>query len=239
MPQNKRSQSAIALEQLGTGAMTVLGRMPYSSNATFLVEVAGEPPLKAIYKPGRGERSLWDFPDCLFKREVAAYELANALGWGIVPPTILRKDGPLGEGSLQLFIDADFHQHYFTLFERPELHPQLKRFALFDIIANNADRKSGHILIDDTGDIWGIDHGVCFHPDPKLRTVIWEFAGTEIPPELLDDLAGRSRACLRALEGLLDEQETRALEKRIDEVLKDRRFPIPNPDMRCYPWPLI
>ena len=219
--------------------MTVLGRMPYSSNATFLVEVAGEPPLKAIYKPGRGERSLWDFPDCLFKREVAAYELANALGWGIVPPTILRKDGPLGEGSLQLFIDADFHQHYFTLFERPELHPQLKRFALFDIIANNADRKSGHILIDDTGDIWGIDHGVCFHPDPKLRTVIWEFAGTEIPPELLDDLAGRSRACLRALEGLLDEQETRALEKRIDEVLKDRRFPIPNPDMRCYPWPLI
>ena len=132
---------------------------------------------KAIYKPVRGERPLWDFPSGLHRREVAAWELSEYLGWHLVPPTIMR-DGPFGEGSLQLFVAADFEQHYFTLYEgRADLHDALRRMCAFDLLANNTDRKSGHCLLGLDGRIWGIDHGLCFAEDFKLRTVIWEFGG--------------------------------------------------------------
>lgn len=214
--------------------------MPYSSNATFLIKVSNDvTSLQGIYKPHRGERSLWDFPGGLFMREVAAYKLSEALGWNLIPLTVLRPEGPHGEGSVQLFIDADFEQHYFSLFERSELRPQFKKFALFDIIANNADRKSGHLLIDANDHIWGIDQGLCFHYEPKLRTVIWEFAGEAIPDELLEDLKAKRDRCIDALHDLLSPLELDAVDSRIQYVLRKQRFPVPDPDMRCYPWPLI
>ncbi|HUJ67162.1 MAG TPA: hypothetical protein VLX59_16575, partial [Acidimicrobiales bacterium] len=119
MPTNKRSPSSVALSVLSSGSVEVQGRMPWSSNGTYLVTVTAldTPPMVAVYKPGRAERPLWDFPDGLFRREVAAYELSETLGWGFVPPTLERSDGPLGPGSLQMFVDADFEQHYFTLME--------------------------------------------------------------------------------------------------------------------------
>src|SRR5581483_878650 len=137
--------------------------MPWSSNGTFLVAVGHEGvEVAAIYKPGRAERPLWDFPDGLYRREVAAFALSEHLGWEFVPPTVHVPDGPLGPGSLQLFVDADFEQHYFTLLEEEHHHRALKRMATFDCLANNADRKGGHCLLDVDGRIWGIDHGLCF-----------------------------------------------------------------------------
>ncbi|MGA0131405.1 MAG: SCO1664 family protein, partial [Ilumatobacteraceae bacterium] len=157
---------------LAEGDIEVEMRMPYSSNATFLVRVSlADLECRAIYKPLRGERPLWDFAPGLHRREVAAYRLAVAMGFDFVPVTVLR-EGPLGEGSLQLLIDADFEQHYFTLFEnQPELHQQFRNIAVYDIVANNTDRKSGHVLIDAQRHVWGIDHGLCFSADFKLRTV--------------------------------------------------------------------
>ncbi len=172
-------------------------------------------------------------------REVAAYQLSHALGWSLIPATVYRSDGPYGEGSLQLFIEADFEQHYFSFCERTKLYPQFKRFALFDLIANNADRKSGHLLIDGDDHIWGIDQGLCFHVEPKLRTVIWEFAGEQIPENLLIDLAEKQDGCIETLSEMLDPEEIDAFQERVSEVLKTRKFPVPDPDMRCYPWPLI
>ncbi len=155
--------------------------MPWSSNATFLVSL-GDTGGQAIYKPVRGERPLWDFEPGLHRREVAAYLLSEAMGFGVVPPTVLREDGPLGEGSLQWFVAADHREHYFTIAEqRPELHPQLRDIAVLDVVANNTDRKSGHCLL--AGDrVWAIDNGLCFAPEFKLRTVIWEFAGETLTP---------------------------------------------------------
>ena len=215
------------------------GRMPWSSNATFLVGVCHDGVTSdAIYKPHRGERPLWDFPGGLYRREVAAYRLSEALGWGIVPETVVRVDAPMGEGSLQRFVDADFSEHYFTLLEQDDLHPQLRRMAVFDLLANNADRKSGHCLLTvDDRRIWGIDHGVCFHDEPKLRTVIWDFAGEPIEAELLADVT----ALLDAppdLDDLLSRPEVVALRHRVELVLRLRRFPDPRGD-RPYPWPLV
>ncbi|MEY3165252.1 MAG: hypothetical protein RLZZ270_991, partial [Actinomycetota bacterium] len=155
------------------GELTVLGRMPHSSNATLLCTVTHEDRSeRAIYKPLKGERPLWDFDPGLHRREVAAYRLSVAMGFDIVPPTILR-DGPFGEGSVQLFIDHDPNLHYFTLLEsRPELHDPLRAMCAFDIVANNTDRKAGHVIVDEHDHVWGIDHGVCFSAEFKLRTVI-------------------------------------------------------------------
>ena len=181
--------------------------MPWSSNATFLVNL-GDTGAQAIYKPVRGERPLWDFEPGLHRREVAAYRLSEAMGFGVVPPTVLRDDGPLGEGSLQWFVAADHREHYFTIAEqRPELHPQLRDIAVLDVVANNTDRKSGHCLL--AGDrVWAIDNGLCFAPDFKLRTVIWEFAGDALTPAQLEAVgdgvprrAGRDRRAARADRG--------------------------------------
>jgi uncharacterized repeat protein (TIGR03843 family) len=223
---------------LERGEVEVKGRMAWSSNATFLVGLcldahAGD----AIYKPVRGERPLWDFPDGLYRREVAAYRLSEALGWRIVPETVLRGDAPLGEGSLQRFVNADFSEHYFTLLEHEEYHPQLRRIAAFDLLANNADRKSGHCLLTDDGHIWGIDHGVCFHDEPKLRTVIWDFAGEAIDAAILEDVA-RVAVDPPPLDDLLSAREIAALSRRAAAVARLKRFPDPVGD-RPYPWPLV
>jgi uncharacterized repeat protein (TIGR03843 family) len=214
--------------------------MPWSSNGTYLATVTlGDACVAAIYKPGRMERPLWDFPDGLYRREIAAYELSEALGWNFVPPTVGVTDGPLGDGSLQLFVDADFEQHYFTLLEEEQHHRALKRMALFDVLANNADRKGGHCLIDASGRIWGIDHGLCFHVQPKLRTVIWDFAGEEIDDE---DAEGISRLIDSDLEqrlgGLLHPEEIRSLRSRGRRLVERGTLPEPRSD-RPYPWPLV
>jgi uncharacterized repeat protein (TIGR03843 family) len=176
-----RAAVSTPLELLARGEITVKGRLPWASNATFLVEVTrGRATTLAVYKPQRGERPLWDFPRGLHRREVAAYHLSEALGFGVVPPTLAR-EGPYGAGSLQLFVDAEFEEHYFTLRERPEQRAALTQLCAFDLVANNADRKSGHCLLGRDGRLYAIDNGLCFHAEPKLRTVVWDFAGEPVP----------------------------------------------------------
>ena len=224
---------------LQRGEIQVRGRLPGSTNATFLVHLAlAEGSALAVYKPERGERPLWDFPPGLFKRELAAYHLSETLGWGLVPPTVER-EGPYGPGSLQLFVAADFAQHYFTLRDDPAHHDGLRRICLFDLVANNADRKGGHCLIADDGRIYAIDNALTFHAEPKLRTVIWDFAGERIPTNLLDDVRrGLGTGVPSALAGLLEPPEQTALLARARAILVDGRFPADSSGPR-YPWPLI
>ncbi len=250
-------------ELLRTADLVIEGRMPWSSNATFLCELwpagtrpdgglgddartdpaqtseAGGTPLgRAIYKPHRGERPLWDFPDGLYKREVAAHELARAIGWDVVPPTV-QAEGPFGVGSLQWFIDADFEQHHFTLVEDQEFHDQLRRMCAFDIVANSTDRKGGHVLVDEHRHLWGIDNGLCLHAEFKLRTVIWEFADEPLPAELADDLDRFVAAGIPdALAAVLDPFERDALLGRARALLADGRFPVDHTGHRV-PWPLV
>jgi uncharacterized repeat protein (TIGR03843 family) len=223
---------------LARGEITLKGRMPCSSNATFLAEVALEGATSlAVYKPARGERPLWDFPRGLFRREIAAYHLSEALGWGLVPLT-LGREGPYGEGSLQAFVDADFAQHYFTLVEDPGHRPRLERICAFDLVANNADRKSGHCLLAGST-VYAIDNGLCFHAEPKLRTVIWDFAGDPIPPAVLDDVRRLLDTGLpRAVTSLLTSDERRALTARAQKLVADGHFPVDETGTR-YPWPLV
>lgn len=193
---------------------------------------------RAIYKPHRGERPLWDFPGGLYQREIAAYELSKALGWNLVPPTVLA-EGPLGVGSLQWFVDADFEQHYFTLYEEQRHHPQLQTICAFDIVANNTDRKSGHCLIDARGHIWAIDNGLSFHVEPKLRTVIWEFGGEPVPDNLRDDLLALATSDLpEALAKRLDPFERDAVRTRARALADRGVFPIDYSGRR-FPWPLV
>jgi uncharacterized repeat protein (TIGR03843 family) len=228
-----------ALSVLSSGEIELKGRIPWSSNATFLVSVGSTEPILAIYKPTSGERPLWDFPRGLWKREVAAYELSSFLGWDIVPPTAARPDGPLGPGSLQFCIDAMADEHFFTLVDDPRHHMALRRIAAFDLVANNADRKSGHCLVDDVGHIWGIDHGLCFHPEPKLRTVIWDFSGEKLDHDLLGPLGRLAQGELpTGLHALLSEEEMEAIAARAKSALRTARYPKPRGDFP-YPWPLI
>ena len=212
--------------------------MPWSSNATFLVELTLEGRVgRAVYKPRKGERPLWDFPPALYRREIAAYLLSEALGWGLVPLT-LEREGPFGAGSFQRFVDADFEQHYFTLREDPAHHDRLRRICLFDLVANNADRKSGHCLLGE-GAIHAIDNGLTFHVEPKLRTVIWDFGGEPIPPALRADLERVVSAELPAtLAALLSRDERDAFAMRGLELLEAGVFPVDESGMR-YPWPLV
>jgi len=218
----------------------------YSSNYVYLAQMcAGEQTFGAIYKPHKGENHLWDFPDGhLYRHEVAAYELAKLLGWDFVPPTVVRPDGEHGVGSLQLYVTHDPEQHFFVQREQQELLPQLMRMCAFDAVANNADRKGGHCLLDERGHIWGIDHGLCFHPTPKLRSVIWEWAGEEVPKPFLDDIekAGLAIAAetedASALLAFLHEHEAVALLGRMENILLERRYPMPG-QARHYPWPMV
>ena len=228
------------LDALRHGEVEVLGRMPWSSNATLLVDVHGELDLKAVYKPRRGERPLWDFPAGLDAREAAAYELSAALGWDVVPETVLRTaDLPYGQGSLQRFVPFDPEQHYFTLVEEEPRLPVLRTICTFDVVANSADRKGGHCLAGDDGRIYAIDNGLTFHEELKLRTVIWEFGGTSVPEPLLDDLAGYAeRGTAPALCELLAPAEVAALNQRVEGLLRVRSFPIDRTGRR-FPWPLV
>ncbi len=228
----------LAARVLHDGELEVLGRMPWSSNATYLCEVGcGDEVVRGIYKPRRGERPLWDFPSGLDHREVAAYELSQALGWGLVPLTI-RRDGPLGPGSVQLFVDADFEQHYFTLAEHEHHWAQLRTMCAFDLLLNNTDRKAGHCLLDRDGKVWGIDHGLCFSVDPKLRTVIWEFGGGDIPSALVDAVRPIAERVPLAVATLLDDDEVEALQHRAQRIVTRKVFPVAGSN-RSYPWPLV
>jgi len=228
---------------LASGEVCLVGRMPWSSNATFLVEVTGEhggegATAHGIYKPHQGERPLWDFPDGLYQREVAAYAMSEGLGWRLVPPTVVA-DGPLGVGSLQWFVDADFEQHYFTLYEQRRYHRQLQAICAFDLVVNNTDRKGGHCLIDPREHIWAIDNGLAFHAEFKLRTVIWEFGGDPVPEDLLEDLQDLLDAGLPTeLNDLLDPFEREAIRARARALIQERRFPVDHTGRR-FPWPLV
>ena len=232
------------LALLAAGEFEVMGLVPWSSNYTYLVKIkSGADETLAIYKPSSGERPLWDFQTgSLAKRECAAYLISAALGWPNIPPTILR-EGPEGEGALQLFVDAAAKEHFFTL--RDTHRDEMKKIAVFDSIINNTDRKGGHILLGKDGKIWCIDHGVTFHEYPKLRTVIWDFVGEEIPRELVADLE-RLRACLDRDESLkselrllLDRSEMNALKQRIDELVDAGVYPTPPEDWPHIPWPPV
>jgi uncharacterized repeat protein (TIGR03843 family) len=238
---------ASTLLALGEGELEIIGRIVGSSNNAMLVTVTRDCPepepavvIEAIYKPTIGERPLDDFPDgTLSRREVAAWHVSEASGWGIVPPTILR-DGPFGEGMVQAFIEADPDVDVVAMVVEDD--PRLRRMAVLDAVLNNTDRKGGHILpIDGGRHIHGVDHGVCFSPVPKLRTVLWGWRGM---PLGADELAGVGRI-REALDGdlgarlrdLLSRAEVRATVRRTDGLLATGRFPYPAPDWPAIPWP--
>ncbi len=259
--------SAEVLRALVDGELLMLGMMPWSSNYTFLVQVNDEhysaaadrgerahisvdgqsieADLLAVYKPQKGENPLWDFPEgTLCLREYAAYQVSTELSWNVVPPTVLR-NGPQGLGSVQLYVDADPNQHYFNFRDNETVTGDLQRMVLFDLITNNADRKSGHCLLDTTGHVWGIDHGITFNTDYKLRTVVWDFANQEIPEMLLNDLRGlqksveADRPLGRSLRQLLTAGEVKAFRRRIDGLISLGHFPSPSRNQRSVPWPPV
>ncbi|PSK93817.1 putative repeat protein (TIGR03843 family) [Haloactinopolyspora alba] len=262
------------LSLLRDGELSVEGRLVVASNLTLLGRVThGEHSARCVYKPVDGERPLWDFPDgSLAAREVAAYELSEAAGWHVVPPTVLREDGPFGPGMCQLWIDQPEDERRWVDVVSPDavargwlpvleavdgdgepvvlVHaddPALRRMAVFDAVVNNADRKGGHVLAglpgaDRTAPVVGVDHGVCFHVEPKLRTVLWGWAGTELTPADVAELT----ALRSALDGdldhtvraLLSTDEVTATAERVDRLLGDGRLPDPTGRMPV-PWPVF
>jgi hypothetical protein len=248
------------VERLRTGRLEVRGRLLAASNASFVCELrasnkgapqehAGDsvhsapleagPGLTCVYKPIRGERPLFDFPiGTLAYREVAAYTLSAVSGWDVVPPTVLR-DGPFGPGAVQLWIDLDETADPLGLIRARQ--PALRRMALFDAIVNNADRKVGHLLPVPGGHVYGVEHGICFAAEPKLRTVLWGWRGEPVPPEdlaVVARLAADLEAGLgEALCGLLAPREVEATRRRASQLLQAGRFPQPDPDRPAVPWP--
>ncbi len=226
---------------LEQGEIQVRGRMPWASNATLLVDVAlAGDSARAIYKPGRGERPLWDYPAGLYRREVAVAVIDGLLGWDLVPPTVQR-DGPFGPGSVQLFVPSVDDEHYFTLVERPEHHGSLRAICAFDLLVNNGDRKGGHCLLGLDGRVRAIDHGLCLHADPKLRTVVWDFAGQPVPAPLLADVErvfASDEPLPSPLDELLDDTERSALVRRARALVDHPAFP-PLRSARSFPWPLV
>ncbi|MGB1250885.1 MAG: SCO1664 family protein [Candidatus Promineifilaceae bacterium] len=233
-----------ATEILTNGEMRVEGRLAWGSNYTMLAYACiDDQEVPLVYKPQRGERPLWDFPvGTLCNRERAAYVVAKGCSWDFVPPTVLR-DGPYGMGSAQLFIEHDPEEHFFTFQGQAAFDSQLQPIVLFDWMINNADRKGGHVLLDADDRIWAIDHGICFHTEHKLRSVIWEYAGKPISAELLANLT-RFEANLtnspiaNELATLLSSEEIDALHRRTSFLLQSTIFPEPGPG-RHYPWPPV
>jgi uncharacterized repeat protein (TIGR03843 family) len=233
------------LEILLRGKMELHGLMPWSSNYTFLVSLQDQqhPEILAIYKPGDGERPLWDFPNrTLSLREFASYLVSQVLGWPSIPSTVMR-DGPHGLGSVQRFIEAEYEAHYFNMRDIPHFAEDFRRLALFDYIVNNADRKGGHCLKGKDGRIWAIDHGLTFHVEPKLRTVIWEFCDERIPDLLLNTLAhlqcliNQPELC-QVLADLITSSEIEAFRKRINRLVSTGKFPQSRAG-RNFPYPPI
>ncbi|MBN1314351.1 MAG: SCO1664 family protein [Anaerolineales bacterium] len=233
------------LTRLHNGEMELIGLLPWSSNYTFLVYIQdNESSITAVYKPCSGERPLWDFPHAsLCKRETAAYIISQALGWPSIPPTVLR-DGTHGPGSVQLFIDAFHEEHYFSLRKDDAYQETWQQIALFDVITNNADRKAGHCLLGKDGQVWAIDHGLTFHQEAKLRTVIWEYAGQMITQRCIQDLSVLSKKLepekplFVALSRLLAEEEILAILNRLDVVIRTGAYPVPNSGINV-PFPLV
>ncbi len=229
------------IELLRHGALKVEGRVAGSSNQALLVSVTleGDSGL-ACYKAEAGERPLWDFDDGLWRREVAAWELDQLLGTDLVPTTIAREDAPFGVGSLQWWIEDATDDHYFTLREKHDLLAWFTDLCAFDVVANNADRKGGHILYDSVR-CWAIDNGLCFHEEDKLRTVIWEYAEETLPDRVLEPLARLAQGETGELGYYLSEAEVRATSRRAHDLLLASSFPTPNDegDWPPYPWPLI
>ncbi len=233
------------LNILAQGEVSITGEFLWGSNYTFAVEISsGDQVLQGVYKPTRGERPLWDFPRAtLAHREVAAYLVSEALGWSFVPPTIYRKDGPIGPGSLQLHIDHDPEYNYFS-FSKTDLG-RLRPVAIFDYLINNADRKGSHVLFDGDDQMWLIDHGITFHQEQKMRTVIWDFAGEPIPEQLCSDLVQFESQLLEgtqfrdSLGKYLVLQEIAALAKRNRNLINSKKFPDTHPNRRPYPWPPV
>lgn len=254
---------------LAEGDLVIEGRIAGASNSTLRcrVEVAGEGDLICVYKPVAGERPLWDFPEwTLAHREIAAYELSEALGWGLVPPTAWRADGPGGAGMCQLWIDVDPEIDQVDVV-RPgtaptgwklvldatdavgnpvELvhadSPQLRRIAAFDAVSNNADRKAGHVLADPGGRVWAIDHGVTFSTEAKLRTVIWGWAGEPIDAADLADLSALNDLLAVDYEPVdqwLDEEECVRMRTRLRRLLDRGTYPLPSGKWPAIPWPVF
>jgi uncharacterized repeat protein (TIGR03843 family) len=234
--------TAAVLDLLRSGEIGIEGRLVDASNATLYCAVAlGETRSRCVYKPVRGERPLWDFPDgTLAARETAAFEVSEAMGVGVVPPTMLR-DGPLGPGMVQLWIDVDETVDLVELCRSDDM--RLRRVALFDVVVNNADRKGGHLLPAPSGRVYGIDHGVTFHVQDKLRTLLWTWRGQRLCSDEVATLsrlrdameAGAALVC--RLGELLSGPEVAALERRVDRLLAERRFPLPSGDWPPVPWP--
>ncbi len=231
---------ASALELLRLGTMEVEGRLVDASNTTLYCSLSRDGLTTAcVYKPVRGERPLWDFPDgTLAAREAAAYVVSTALGWNVVPPTVLR-DGPFGAGMVQLWIEGDESVDLGRLIRADR--PALRRMAVFDAVVNNADRKGGHLIPMPDGHVYGVDHGVSFHQQDKLRTVLWTWAGQPLPDDAVDELS-ELRASLEgpldtALSALLTRREVTAVRRRVDRLLTARCYPEPSGDWPAVPWP--
>jgi uncharacterized repeat protein (TIGR03843 family) len=273
VPRHQRSRAAVTLTRdddavaarLRGAQMEVVGRFADASNATLLVRLRapgqdwpnlildahGELDHQqvtadgfAVYKPQQGEAPLWDFPEgTLYRREVAAYEVARLIGWDLVPVTVIREDGPFGVGALQRYVPHDPADHYFTLLERggPEVVAQLRRMVLFDVVIDNADRKGGHVLLEGER-IRLVDHGVSFNAARKLRTVAWHFAGEPVPADDRADLARLADALASdagdLLRSLLSEVEHHRLVERTEQAARFDTFPEPY-GPRPYPWPLV
>ncbi|MEU0674166.1 SCO1664 family protein [Streptomyces sp. NPDC006172] len=269
-PRGVTTAGPASAELLARGELTVRGRIQDASNAALYCTVAHEGREAAcVYKPVAGERPLWDFPDgTLAQREVAAYAVSEATGWGLVPPTVLR-DGPYGEGMCQLWIEASADDGLLALVDAQEPEPgwkaigladvgegrtallvhaddeRLRRLAVLDAVLNNADRKGGHLLTTGTGHLYGIDHGVTFHAEDKLRTLLWGWAGEPLTPEALEAL-GRLRTALEpageltaVLAALITPAETDATRARVDALLTSGRHPEPGGDWPAIPWPPV
>jgi uncharacterized repeat protein (TIGR03843 family) len=228
------------LRLLRDGELDIVGRLVDASNATLFGTISlGELSAECVYKPVAGERPLWDFPDgTLARREAAAYLVSEASGWEIVPPTVLR-DGPFGPGMCQLWIDVDESVDLVALARSD--HPDLRRMVVFDAVVNNADRKGGHLLPTTEGHVYGVDHGVCFSTDDKLRTLLWQWRGTRLDDESIEVLS-RLRADLEGplghgLHNLLHRKEVARTVHRVDRLLQTRRFPHPSEEWPAIPWP--
>lgn len=233
--------TAAVLADLATAPMEIVGRFTDASNGTYLCLLSGTAdPLPAVYKPIAHERPLWDFPDgTLAGREVAAYAVAQACGISLIPPTVLRADGPFGPGMVQRYLEVDESVDLVALVRSD--HPDLRRLAVLDALINNADRKGGHLLPLPDGSIRGVDHGVCFHTEPKLRTVLWNWRGSRLDgadlaaiDQLIDELGGELAALL---EDLITRAEVSALRQRARHLSATGRYPEPSEDWPAIPWP--
>ncbi len=233
-----------ARQLLQSGEIVSGYRMPWGSNYTFYVRISAGPGrfLRAIYKPRDGERPLWDFPSgSLYKREYATYVLSRSLGWPPVPLTLVR-EGPYGVGTVQLYVDHDPEANYFDMVE--DKAEQLQKFAIFDLLVNNADRKAGHCLLDAGGRVWSIDHGLTFHPSFKLRTVMLEFWGKPMPDNLVEDIEALGRNLEKPgevadrLTGMLSPEEVGALTSRVGFLLEEKSLPALDPYYNV-PWPWV